>query len=215
VSAWSWAHGQLVLGQVGQRGLIQGVGIVPGTEQFQEIDPTLAVGAREPGEAFVANMRTVPILALMARPRVVHMNVPAALQPRLQQRVLLAMELAMAVGDQRAELPGRDIDLPLPQLLKQERLRHMRMVVLVQDEGAQLRAEMHTTDLGRQLADQAHALGGDPALQPIPGVVHPDPELLHHKILVALEATVRRNRLCRLHLTDSWMSSSAVLWRLP
>jgi hypothetical protein len=56
-----------VLGQVGQRGLIQGVGIVPGTEQFQEIDPALAVGAREPGEAFVADMRTVSILALMAR----------------------------------------------------------------------------------------------------------------------------------------------------
>jgi hypothetical protein len=72
--------------------------------------------------------------------------------------------------------PAEIVDLPLPQLLKQERLRHMRMVVLVQDEGAQLRAEMHTTDLGRQLADQAHALRGDPALQPIPGVVHPDPE---------------------------------------
>ena len=51
------------------------------------------------------------------------------------------MKLAMAVGDQRAELPGRDVDLPLPQLLKQERLRNMRMVVLVQDESAELRAE--------------------------------------------------------------------------
>jgi hypothetical protein len=106
----------------------------------------------------------------------------------------------MAVGDQRAELPGRDVDLPLPQLLKQERLRHMRMVVLVQDESAQLRAEVHTPDLGRQLPDQAHSLGGDPALQPIPGIVHPDPDVLHHEILVALEATVLRNVRRRLHL---------------
>jgi hypothetical protein len=30
--------------------------------------------------------------------------------------------------------------------------------------------------------------------------VHPDPELLYDEILVALEATVRRNRLCRLSL---------------
>jgi hypothetical protein len=86
----------------------------------------------------------------------------------LQQSVFLAMEVRMAIGDQRAELPGRDVDLPLPQLLKQERLRHMGMVVLVQDESAELRAEVNTTDLGRQLPDQAHSLGGDPALQPIP-----------------------------------------------
>ncbi len=79
-------------------------------------------------------------------------------------------------------------------------VRDLRMVVLVQDEGTQLRAKVHSADLGRQLADQALALGGDPALQPIPGVVRPDPELRYDEILVALEATVRRNGLCRLHL---------------
>jgi hypothetical protein len=76
----------------------------------------------------------------------------------------------------------------------------MGMVVLVQDESAQLRAEVHTPDLGRQLPDQAHSLGGDPALQPIPGIVHADPDVLHHEILVALEATVLRNIFCRLPL---------------
>jgi len=111
--------GQLVLGHVGQCCLVKGVGIVPCAEQFQEIDPALAVGAREPGEAFVADMRTVPILALMARTRIVHMNVPAALQSCLQQSVFLAMKVRMAVGDQGTELPGRDVDLPLPQLLEQ------------------------------------------------------------------------------------------------
>ena len=76
----------------------------------------------------------------------------------------------------------------------------MRMGVLVQDESVELRAEVHTTDLGRQLPDQAHSLGGDPALQPIPGIVHTDPDVLHHEILVAFAATVLRNILRGLHL---------------
>lgn len=45
-------------------------------------------------------------------------------------------------GPKIAELAGREVDSPLPQLLQQQRLRQVALVVLIQNGGDQRPTEM-------------------------------------------------------------------------
>ena len=71
---------------------------------------------------------------------------------------------------------------------------------------------MHTTDLGRQPAEHAHALRGDPALQPIPRVVQP--------IFVAMLSACATRRCAGVKVGDGirvqvGLPSSKLGWKQP
>lgn len=94
----------------------------PARKQLQEVNPTLAVGAREVSEQLIANVGTISILTLMTRAAIVDMDVVGVLKPNAQQRLLLRVKFLLALGEDRADLAGGDLNAPFPQLLKNEGL---------------------------------------------------------------------------------------------
>jgi hypothetical protein len=141
--------GQPLLVQVGQRMLIEGIGDVPGMEQLQEVDPALAAGAGKPGEPVVADLRHIAIVALVARPGVIHADVAAERKPGDQHLVLFRQKRVVGTAEQGVDLPGGDVDAPLAQLLVQQWLGDMAVVMLIEQVAAQFRAEVPAVEACR------------------------------------------------------------------
>ena len=64
-----------------------------GTQQLQKVDPALALGGLKPRKIWVANLRHVAVLALMARAGVIDADIGGAGQSSLGQRILPAMKI--------------------------------------------------------------------------------------------------------------------------
>ena len=141
--------GQPLLVQVGQRMLIEGIGDVPGMEQLQEVDSALAAGAGKPRKPVVADLRHIAVVALVARPRIVHGNVAADCKPGDQYLVFFRQKRVVGTAEQRVDLPGGDVDAPLAQLLVQQRLGDMAVVMLIEHVAAQLGAEVPAVEARR------------------------------------------------------------------
>jgi hypothetical protein len=62
-------------------------------QQLQKVDAALALGALEPPKQIIANVRTIPLLALMAGTGVVRLQVTGYLNTRRQQLLLLPMKV--------------------------------------------------------------------------------------------------------------------------
>ena len=200
LQAAQWLLGQTLFVQVGQGVRIEAVADAAGVEQLQKVDPTLAAGARKPGEPVVADLRHVAVVAPMARPGIVHRDVATDLQAGHQQLVLLLEKTPDAAAEQRVDLSHRDVDAPRAQLFVQQRLGDVAVVVLVERVAAKLRPEVSAVEVRRQLTKQALAVRRLPDLQAVTCVVWLDAQILHHEVAIALEARVLRNRHLRRDL---------------
>ena len=127
--------GKILSQHVGQRIIVQHIVATSRAQQLQEIDPTLAVGAREVGEPFIADVGAVAVVALMACGGVVDVDVAGQFQAHPQQGLFLRVEVLIDLGDDGTELARRDIDAPLTQLLQQQGLCDVGVVVLIEDVG--------------------------------------------------------------------------------
>ena len=113
----------------------------------------------------------------------------------MQPLLLLRMEVLLDLGDDRADLPRRDIDPPLAKLLQEQGLGNVGVVVLVQDVRDERRTEVTTVQLGGELANQTFPRRRLPPLQAEPGVVQLDPDVLDREVLIPLEAAPLREFL--------------------
>src|SRR5205807_9758366 len=104
-----------------------------------------------------------------------------------QQLLLLLVEGLVALGEDAVELAGGQVQAPLAQLLQQQRLGDVVVVVLVQDEGDQVRAVMTAGEhVGGQGGQQGAAVGGLHALPQVTGDVGVEHQFLNDVFLVAL-----------------------------
>ena len=87
------------------------------SQQLQKVDPALRLRAPKPGKKLIAHVGSVSILAAMARPRLIYSEIARANISRRQQRVLFLVERFMFACQQRIDLPGRNVNAPLAQLL--------------------------------------------------------------------------------------------------
>ena len=163
------------------------VGVRP-PEDLQEVEPALAVGALEAGEQLVADVGAVAVVSLVPRPGIIHLHVGRDRQGRRQQLGLLLVEGLGLLGEDAAELAGGDVDAQLVQLLQEQRLGHVLVVILVQDEADQVRPEVAAgQDVGGQGGDQGSAVGGLPAFAAVAGDLGPEDQILNDEVLVSLE----------------------------
>jgi hypothetical protein len=120
---------QLVPGHVLQRPGVEHVIGAPGAQQFQKVDPALTLRALEPGEQLIADEGAVAVLAVVPRPGVVHLNMIRHLQSRLQQPILLGVEVLVLLREQMVQLTRRYLDAQVVQVLQQQGLGHALVVV--------------------------------------------------------------------------------------
>ena len=146
-----------------------------------------------------------PLRAFVPRPGVIHRDPARRLQPGAQHVARFRQELVLPADQQSHQLPLRDADADRLELGQQTRHRDLPLVVLRQHEAAQLRPDV-TAHTSRQGRDHRPPIRGDPALAAIAHDPHPQHDVLHHEILVALEPRARRNlRLEDLLLdADPW-----------
>jgi len=102
---------------------------ISSTQETQKIDPAFALRALKPGEEFVPNMRAVAVFPLMPRSRIIRVYVGGHFQPGTQDIFLLLVKTLLVFHENAVDLPRRNINSPLPDLLQDERLGHAAMVV--------------------------------------------------------------------------------------
>jgi hypothetical protein len=186
--------GELLPPPVSHRGLIDHVVGVRPPEDLQEVEPALAVGAGEGGEPFVADLGAGPIVPPVPRPGVVHLDVGRDRQGRRQEFGLLLVEGVLPLGEDAAELAGGDVDAQLAQLLQEQRLGHVLMVVLVEDETDQVGSEVAAgQDVGGERSHHTLPTGGQPAFAAIADDAWLEDQLLNDEVLVAFEAGAQRD----------------------
>ena len=116
----------------------------------------------------------------------------AVRNPATQHILRLREEFVLPSDQQPHHLPLRNGNADRPQLLHQPGHRDLPLVVLRQHETAQLRPEMarHTR---WQRRNHRPSIRRNPALAAIADSPNPQHNILHHEILVSLEAGTRRD----------------------
>ena len=179
---------QLLPLPVSHRFLIDHVVGVRSPEDLQEVEPALALGAGEEGEQLVADVGAGTIVPLVPRPGVVHLNVGRDRQGRRQEFGLLLVKGVLSLGQDAAEFAGRDVDAQLVQLFQQQRLGHVLVVVLVEDETDQVRSEVAAgQNIGGEGGHQALPIGGQPAFAAVADDAGLEDQILNDEVLVAFE----------------------------
>ena len=119
-------------------------------------------------------------MPLVPRPGVVHLNVGRDRQGRRQEFGLLLVKGVLSLGQDAAEFAGRNVNAQLLQLFQQQRLSHVLVVVLVQDETDQVRSEVAAgQNIGGEGSHHAVPIGGHPVFAAVAddaGLELPDPE---------------------------------------
>ena len=133
---------QLMIAHVIEGCGIDDVIVLPGPQQFQEVEAALRVCGREKGEAIVADMGAKAVLGLMPGTRIVDRNPARRAKPRAQHLPGFGEEGVLLAAEQPHDLPLGDIDAQVLQQGKQARDGHLPLVVLAQDEALEFRAEM-------------------------------------------------------------------------
>ena len=154
----------------------------------QEADTALGIGAAEPGEGRTADDGDVAVPALVAGAGVVDRDGRTDRQARLEQAGLLGQEGLLTRRQQSVDLADGKVEAPFKQLLVQLRLRNVAVVVLVQNEGAQARAEMPSAQLRRAGRREYAAILSRPAFEQEAGIVRADAQVLHREAAVAQKA---------------------------
>ena len=87
-----------------------------------------------------------------------------------------------------AELAGGDVDAQLVQLFPKQRLGDVLVVILVDDEGDQVRPEVAGgQDLGGQVGHQVLAVGSLPAFAAVEDDLGTNDEILDHEVFITFE----------------------------
>ncbi len=146
----------------------------------------LAVLAKD-GEELVADLGAGPIVPLVPRPGVVHLDVVRDRQGRRQEFGLLLVEGLVPLGEDAVELAGGDVDAQLVQLFQEQRLGDVLVVVLVEDEADQVGSVVAAgQDLGGEWGHQACAVGGQPAFATVADDAGLEDQILNDEVLVSL-----------------------------
>jgi hypothetical protein len=111
-------------------------------QHLQEIQPALAVGALEVGKQVVADDRAKAVVTLVSGPGIIGTDVGRHHQCHGQQLRLFLMKDLLILGQNTAQLASGDVDAEVPQFLQEQGLRDVIVVILVQNIGDQLGAEM-------------------------------------------------------------------------
>ncbi len=122
------------------------------------------------------------------RPGVVHLNIVRDCQGRRREFGLLLVEGVLPLGEDEAELAGGDVDTQLAQLLQEQRLGHVLVVVLVEEETDQVGSEVVAGHhIGGERGHQASAIRGQPVFAAVANEAGFEDQILNDEVLVALE----------------------------
>jgi hypothetical protein len=183
--------GQSPPSHVGQSFSVDHVLGVAGTEQIEEVAPTFAGRRAEPGEMIVADLGARAVAGLVARASVIDADPGGIGEAGAQHVAGFAEEAILALDQQAHDLALGHIDADGMQLRQQPTHRHLALVILGEDEAAQLRSEMFIDPGGKRGRDGL-PIRCPPALTAIPRDIGVQHQVLHHETLVALEARIRR-----------------------
>lgn len=183
----------------------QGVGVDDvvfehAAENLQKVDPALAFGTLEIGENFVADVGAVAVFPVMPRPGVVHVQIPGNRDAGPEDFLLLGVEGVLALQEDSGNLAQGNVAANLAKLLPDRRLRRVDVVVLAQNEAAELDAEVPSVEFRRKTAHDVFAVGRFVAGQPVPDVERLESQILNHEIVVALETASLGNVIGLDHL---------------
>ncbi len=153
-------RGQPLPFPVGQGHGIDRIQTLAAMQYFQEVHPALAVGALEAGEQVVADHGAITVTPLVSGPGIIRADVGRGLKPRCSHLVLLLVERLVVLRQDATELALGNVDAEVMQLLQQQRLRHVRVVILVQNIAGQVWAIVTTRQhVGRQRRQHRTAVG--------------------------------------------------------
>ena len=157
------------------------------TQQLQEVQPRFRIGRVEGGKQFIADVRADGVVAAVPRGRVVAVQIAADLPRHRQQRILLGVECFLPVEQDRTDLPRRNVDAQLPQLLQQPSLRDVVLMDLVEHVLTKPNAEM-SRDGRRQRRGPKAAVGQQVHRPPVAGVVRLDAKILNDEVPILLDS---------------------------
>ncbi len=173
--------------------VVDDVVCMAGAQQAEEVQPALARRGAEPGEVPVADLRAGAVRAPVPRAGVVHRDPARRLQPGAQHVAGLGDEAVLAGDQQPHQLALGDVDANAAQQRQQPRHRDLALMVLRQHEAAQFRPEM-AGHPRRQCRGDPLPVRRHPAFAPQPQHMRAQHQVLHHEVLVALEARAGRDR---------------------
>jgi len=140
----------------------------------------------------VANLRAVPVRCLVARSGVVDRDPGRRFQPGAQHLARFVEETPLASNQQPHDLPLGNLDTDGLEQCHQPGHGDLALVILRQDEPAQLRPEV-AVDPSRQRRHDPTTIGGHPALAAEPNGDRPQHQILDKETLIALKARSRRH----------------------
>jgi hypothetical protein len=177
---------QGALAHVGQGLGVDDVVAVAGPQHFQEVQPAFRGGGREGGEVIVAELGAIAVLVPVASAGIVHTDPRCRFQPGPQHGAGLLNEGAGVRVQQTDDLALGDHDADRPQLGYQARHGDLALMVLQQNEAAQLRPKV-TGNFGRHWRENRLPIGRQPALPADAHDMRAQHQILDDKVLVALE----------------------------
>ena len=126
-------------------------------------------GTLKPGEYLITDVGAVAILSLMTCARVVNIHVARDFETDTKNLVLFIVKQFVPLDDDTIHLTGRDIDTQFQELFQYQRLGHMRMIVLVDNEAIQGGTKVTAEGLNLiwKRSYNVAALGGSPPLPPV------------------------------------------------
>lgn len=126
--------GQTLLGIVFTHIVVEEVMRRAGLPQFKEVDATFTERGAEAGEGFVADVCDLPVLTLMTRSGVVHIDIIAVLQADPEDFVLFLDKRTGFFGEQRVDLTCGNVDADFFELFVNQRLGHLAVVMRVENK---------------------------------------------------------------------------------
>src|SRR3989441_5228834 len=175
---------KLIVCQVFQGIVTDHVLVVRDAQQLQKVDAAFGRRGGEGREQFVADAGGVVVLAAVPGRGVVAVQVAGDRAGRRQQRVFLGMKGVVTFVQNAVDLTGRNLHTVVEQLLADERLRHVVLIVLVQDVRPQRGSEVAVHVRG-QCAGDDQAVGQAIDFAAVAGVAIVDVQVLHDEIALA------------------------------
>src|SRR5881628_1618105 len=175
---------KLIVCQVFQGIVTDHVLVVRDAQQLQKVDAAFGRRGGEGREQFVADAGGVVVLAAVPGRGVVAVQVAGDRAGRRQQRVFLGMKGVVTFVQNAVDLTGRNLHTVVEQLLADERLRHVVLIVLVQDVRPQRGSEVAVHVRG-QCAGDDQTVGQAIDFAAVAGVAIVDVQVLHDEIALA------------------------------
>ena len=91
------------------------------------------MGALKPGKQLITNVGAVSISTLMPGTCIIYMNIIRDFESGGKNSIFFSMKDIFVFVNNSIELTGRDVDAELQELSKNQRLRDIGVIILVQD----------------------------------------------------------------------------------